>query len=102
MNAYAGRFKPEARAQWKAQLIANRATALRLLESLAEPPAPAAGQPVLNRAGGQTPPPPQDFPALVAAQLAAHAGTKSQAVDKVIATDRAAYEAWLAAGGGML
>ncbi len=103
LNAYAGRYKPEARDQWKAQLIANRAVALQLLESLPAPAAaPGANAPVLNRVNGRTPPPTSDFAAQVAAQLAAGAESKSHAIDRAIATNPAAYQEWLAAGGGSI
>ncbi len=58
---YANRFAPEAKEKWKAQLLANRAATLELLESLPEPKTDAGnagksdGKPMHNRAMTKTP-----------------------------------------------
>jgi phage I-like protein len=52
---YANRFKAEAREDWKAQLLANRAGTIKLLESLPEPKAESRGS-LHNRAAAKTPP----------------------------------------------
>lgn len=103
LNQYAHCFKPEARDKWKTQLIANRAGALELLDSLAEPATPdGSGPPVLNRAGAKTPVPAKDFPALVTDCMTTQKCTKSQAVDVIMTNHPEAHREWLKNGGGAL
>jgi hypothetical protein len=54
---YGNRFAPEKREQWKAALLANRAAAVELLESIkpATETKSAAGKPIYNRAEAGTP-----------------------------------------------
>ena len=54
LEKYKNRFKPEHREKFKKQLIANRATTIELLDSLADPAAPAPAR-ITNRSSA-TPP----------------------------------------------
>jgi len=54
LDRYQNRFAADKREPWKAALLANRATALALLETI---PSPAGGPPLHNRAEATTPPP---------------------------------------------
>jgi phage I-like protein len=97
---YQNRFAPEKRDEWRKALIANRAFAVGLLQSIPAPTAPAA--PVLNRASASTPPSETaDFKSMVAAEVKS-GKTKSQAIDLVINRNPEAYKAYLAAGAGAL
>ena len=55
LEKYKNRFKPEARDKWKAQLIANRAGTIDLLESLSEVEAKEPNKPITNRGTAKTP-----------------------------------------------
>jgi phage I-like protein len=104
LNAHAEKFKPEARDNWKTQLILNRSGTLSLLESITPIPAPVAnGQPVLNRADGQTPHPNSGtFPDLVAKCMASDGCSKAEATKKMMTDHPDALKRWRDSGGGTL
>jgi hypothetical protein len=97
LDHFAARFKPEAKPKWKEALIANRETALALLESL--PEAPAATAPMHNRAGAATPAAgPADFPAAFQSEITA-GKSRSEAVDAARAKYPELHQTWLKNGG---
>jgi phage I-like protein len=55
LEKHKSRFAPEKRGQWKAALLANRATALALLESITVPASTAPAAALMNRATAGTP-----------------------------------------------
>ena len=107
LNKYSARFKPESRDMWKGQLIANRASALALLESFPEAQAKGAdGKPILNRADGKTPAAetPKTFTQIVANRMANNTANlpKSAVIQACRTENPDAFQAWHDAGGGPL
>jgi phage I-like protein len=100
LDKYSNRFKPDARAAWKKNLLANRVGTIELLESLPLPAAEAEA-PMHNRAAAKTPggePGQNRFAVAVAAEMKA-GKTKVQAVQAVMNRDPGAYSDWLENGG---
>jgi len=94
LDKFANRFAPEQRETWKASLLTNRATTLKLLSSIAAPPAPAPNpppNPIHNRASA-TPP---KGPALTEKPAGEKAGAARRAADEYALTNRCSFDrAW--------